>query len=36
MAVVTWQDMVDRANSNFMGRSGPIIQNPVEAKKAYT
>ena len=36
MAVVTWQDMVDRANSNFMGRSGAVIQNPVEAKKAYT
>ena len=36
MAVVTWQDLLDRSMASYNGRQGPIVQNPVEAKKAFT
>ena len=35
MALITWQDMLDRSMGSYKGRLGHIVQNPVEAEKAF-
>ena len=35
MALITWEEISSRSLVNPTGAQGPIVTNPVEAKKAF-